>query len=387
MDHEEVHKLHHESEEHLNSAEHLRKETHLHASIVIFAVIGLFFLAAIGAITYFLIRGQKSLEQIERMDAPPTPAVFSANSSLAFKELTIPYLTERNYESETGGLEQVSTSSTHTSYLTSYDSDGLNINALLTIPRGQVPTGGWPAIVFVHGYIPPSIYQTNGESYSDYVDYLARNGFIVFKIDLRGHGTSEGEPGGAYYSGDYIIDTLNAVSAMKGFTIAGEGVVNPEKIGLWGHSMAGNVTFRSFVAAKNIPALVIWSGAVYTYEDWQEFGLNDNSYRPPSDDSQRQRYREELFNAHGEFDSDSEFWEMVVPVNYLEGVSGAVQLDHAINDDVVNIGYSRGLSKILQDAGVTYELNEYSSGGHNITGVAFTTAMQDTVRFFNENLK
>ena len=40
-------------------------------------------------------------------------------------------------------------------YYSYYLSEGLKIYALLTIPEGEMPEGGWPAIVFNHGYIPP----------------------------------------------------------------------------------------------------------------------------------------------------------------------------------------------------------------------------------------
>ena len=40
-------------------------------------------------------------------------------------------------------------------YYASYFSEGLRIYALLTVPFGEPPAGGWPAIVFNHGYIPP----------------------------------------------------------------------------------------------------------------------------------------------------------------------------------------------------------------------------------------
>src|SRR5690606_32073025 len=99
---------------------------------------------------------------------------------------------------------------------------------------------------------PPSQYSTVTQ-YDDYIDFLARSGFVVFKIDLRGHGDSEGEAGGGYYGSDYIVDTLNAYSALEHADF-----VNPHAIGLWGHSMAGNVVLRSMVAKPDIPAAVIW---------------------------------------------------------------------------------------------------------------------------------
>ena len=47
-------------------------------------------------------------------------------------------------------------------------------------------------IVFNHGYIPPAEYRTT-ERYVAYVDGFARNGYIVFRPDYRGHDQSEGE--------------------------------------------------------------------------------------------------------------------------------------------------------------------------------------------------
>ncbi|MEX1052221.1 MAG: alpha/beta fold hydrolase [Patescibacteria group bacterium] len=297
-----------------------------------------------------------------------------------FKEMTIPYVKNRSYESELGDLEQTSQNSNFTSYLTNYDSDGLRVNGLLTIPEGEQPLNGWPAIIFIHGYIAPSTYLTLTR-YVDHVNFLARNGFVVFKIDLRGHGNSEGEPGGAYYSEDYIIDALNARAALQSADF-----VNPDGIGFWGHSMAGNVILRSIAARPDIPAAVIWAGAVYTYEDFQEYRLNDNSYRPPSMSTRRSARRQQLFDTHGEFDSSSSFWSKVPATNFLDGVETAIQLHHASDDNVVNIRYSSNLNDILDNTSISHEFYEYSSGGHNITGSSFNSAMQRTVDFFKKNL-
>ena len=58
-------------------------------------------------------------------------------------------------------------------YLASYQSEGLKIYALLTVPNGAKPASGWPAIVFNHGYIPPEQYRTT-ERYVAYVDGVAK---------------------------------------------------------------------------------------------------------------------------------------------------------------------------------------------------------------------
>lgn len=297
-----------------------------------------------------------------------------------FQELTIPYLRARSYDSQIDKLRIVREQPTYDGYLTSYISDGFKINGYLTIPKGEMPIEGWPAIIFVHGYIPPTTYQTL-EKYEDYVDYLARSGFVVFKIDLRGHGDSEGEPGGAYYSSDYVIDTLSAYSALQSAEF-----INPQRIGIWGHSMAGNVVLRSLAVKPEIPAVVIWSGAGFSYDDLLKYGLNDNSYRPPTDNSNRLRRRNELFSTYGQFSKESNFWSQVAPTSYLQDIKGAIQLIVARDDDVVSPNYSRDLNLILDKTTIQHELNEYPSGGHNISNPSFVPAMDATVRFFNKYL-
>jgi dipeptidyl aminopeptidase/acylaminoacyl peptidase len=306
--------------------------------------------------------------------------------ALAFKELTIPALRSRAYESQLGDLNQVSQNSNFTTHLTSYGSDGLIINALLTKPIGETPTGGWPAIVFVHGYIPPTLYRTQ-EKYVEYVNYLARNGFVVLKIDLRGHGSSEGEPSGSYYSSGYVIDTLNAYSALQKASF-----INPKAIGLWGHSMAGNIVLRSLAAQPDIPAAVIWAGAGFTYQDLRDYGLNDNSYRPPtptrnpSATGQPASERQRLFNTYGQFDPSVSFWKEVTPTNYLSDLKGALQLHHAQDDSVVSSKYSENLNQLLNQTSVPHEFYTYQNGGHNLSGTSFSQAMQRTTDFYKKYL-
>ncbi len=311
------------------------------------------------------------LSKLTNINPTPTP--------MPFAEMTIPYLRNRTYTSALNSRTPVSNNASYTSYMTSYDSDGLNIRGLLTIPKGQQP-GGWPAIVFVHGYIPPTQYSTT-DNYVSYVDYLASRGFVVFKIDLRGHDQSEGEPGGAYYSSDYSIDTLNARAALMA-----SDFVDKDRIGLWGHSMAGNVVMRAFAVQPDIPAVVIWAGAGYTYRDLFTYRISDASYRPPQLVTTRQVKRQQLRDMYGEFSESSAFWKQVAVTDYLKDLKGALQIHHAVDDIVVSIEYSRNLMKLLDATSVDHALYEYPVGGHNITGSNFTIAMARTVEFYASRL-
>lgn len=344
---------------------------------IIIALVSLVAVILIGSFFYFSNSSNKPLIEQAASLLPESANIEPPQ----FVELTIPYLRTRTYTSNLNAMNQVSQNSTYTTYLTSYQSDGFKINGLLTRPSGQMPEGGWPAIVFVHGYIPPNQYQTQGSAYSSYVDYLAKRGFVVFKIDLRGHGDSEGTPAGGYYSADYVIDTLNAYAAL-----ASSDFVNPSRIGLWGHSMAGNVTLRSFTAKQDIPAIVVWGGAGFTYQDLAEYRISDSSYRPQPSPSDTLSYRQRLRDLYGDPAGNNPFWKLVAPTNYLEGLKGAIQLHHAADDKTVNVEYSRNLNQILDKTSIPHEYYEYQSGGHDIEGASFTQAMQRTVDFYNRYL-
>jgi pimeloyl-ACP methyl ester carboxylesterase len=157
--------------------------------------------------------------------------------------------------------ETLANGSNYKRYLVSYQSESNKNYALLTVPNAPMPEGGYPAIIFNHGFIPPKEYRTT-ERYIAYVDGFARNGYIVLRPDYRGHGSSEGVAGGAYSSNGYTIDVLNAVSSLKR-----RSDVNTSKIGMWGHSMGGFITLRVMVASQDIKAGVIWGGVVGSYDD------------------------------------------------------------------------------------------------------------------------
>jgi hypothetical protein len=75
--------------------------------------------------------------------------------------LTIESMRQRQYPGSQIVIEQtLAPGSNYNQYIASYQSEGLKIYALLTVPMGEKPATGWPVIVFNHGYIPPQVYRT-----------------------------------------------------------------------------------------------------------------------------------------------------------------------------------------------------------------------------------
>jgi dipeptidyl aminopeptidase/acylaminoacyl peptidase len=263
-------------------------------------------------------------------------------------------------------------------YIASYQSEGSKIYALLTVPVGQKPKTGWPVIIFNHGYIPPAQYRTT-ERYVAYVDTFARNGYIVFKSDYRGHGSSEGNPAGGYGSPAYTIDVLNALSSIKRYKDA-----DPNRIGMWGHSMGGSVTLRSMVVNKDIKAGVIWAGVVASYPD-----LLARWRRPSGGDSVPRAmtgWRVSLTEQYGSPEENPKFWASISPNSYLADLSGPVQLHHGTADASVPLEFSETLNKQIKEVGKTVEFYTYQGNDHNISA-SFGVAMYRSIQFFDKYVK
>jgi len=265
-------------------------------------------------------------------------------------------------------------------YIASYISEGNKVYALLTIPDGEKPDGGWPVIIFNHGYIPPAQYRTT-ERYVAYVDGFARNGYIVFKPDFRGHGDSEGAPSGGYGSNGYTIDVLNAVSSLKKLEN-----VNSGKIGMWGHSMGGHVTLRVMVVSKDIKVGVIWAGVVGSYADLLNNWRRSNFTPPPSLPSGSRRWRQALVEKYGTPEQNPKFWDSISSTSFLADISGPVQLHHGTGDSSVPVEFSQKLESRMKDVGREVEFYSYSGDDHNLSA-NFSTAMQRSVAFFDKYLK
>jgi len=279
--------------------------------------------------------------------------------------------------------ETLSPESNYNRYIASYKSDGLKIYALLTVPKGNPPAGGWPVIIFNHGYIPPEVYRTT-ERYIAYVDALARNGYIVFKPDFRGNGQSEGQPEGAYYSPAYAVDDLNAITSIKKYKEA-----NPNRIGVWGHSMGGNVALRDIVVnLKDIKATVIWAGVVGSYSDLMNNWQRKVPYQPSERElALRNRNRQKIIQQYGTPETNPEYWRSIDPTYFISDITTPVQLHHGLADEEVPVLFSEELKNKLEKAGKSVELYTYPGADHNISGYSFNIAMEKTINFFNRYLK
>jgi len=129
--------------------------------------------------------------------------------------------------------------------------NGINIRAKLLKPLSAKTSHPAPGIVYIHGY------QNNRETSDAYSIELARRGIVVLEIDAIGRGNS-GIPGrlddpdfDPTYGGKTSLDYLLSLPD-----------VDPDRIGLMGHSLGAEMVYEMALENPAIRALVI-SGFAY----------------------------------------------------------------------------------------------------------------------------
>ncbi len=306
---------------------------------------------------------------------PPRDSLSKATAEIPVHPLSITALRSRSYDGGDFVVEQtLDPGSNYNRYIVSYLSDGLKIYALLTVPWTEKPVTGYPVVIFNHGYIPPDQYRTT-ERYLAYTDAFARSGYMVVKSDYRGHGSSEGDAESAYGNPGYTIDVLNALAAARRYPDA-----DPNRIGMWGHSMGGYITLRAMVADQGIKAGVIWAGVVASYDEvFQSWYRRDGATPRPG-------WRSSIVEQFGTPGENPDFWNTLSANNYLADLTGPVQIHHGTGDTTVPVAYSTLLDAQIRAAGMPVELFLYESDDHNIA-TNRDDALTLSVVFFDQHVK
>ncbi|NNM03487.1 MAG: alpha/beta fold hydrolase [Gemmatimonadetes bacterium] len=122
--------------------------------------------------------------------------------------------------------------------------DGIIQNARLFVPDGITEENPAPGIVAIHGYI------NTHETQAGFAIEFARRGYVVLAVDQTGHGYSDPPSGANGFGGPPALEFLRTL-----------GVVDPENVGLEGHSMGGWAVQAAAAAQPNGYRSIVLQGA------------------------------------------------------------------------------------------------------------------------------
>ena len=134
--------------------------------------------------------------------------------------------------------------------------DGLQLSGWFIPPD---PASPGAALIYVHGL------GNNRDHLLTEAGILYRHGYGGLLFDLRNHGDSQGE------LTTFGIDEVNDVQGAFDF-LAGQPEVDPERIGILGHSMGAAI---SLMAAAEMPAIkvVVSESAYANLQDNIDYGI------------------------------------------------------------------------------------------------------------------
>ena len=140
------------------------------------------------------------------------------------------------------------------------ESAGIILAGTLTLPRSEGP---FPAVLLITGSGPQDRNNTilGHRSFLVLADYLTRLGISVLRVDDRGVGGSSGDFSQST-SEDFAEDVLAGVDFLKS-----RKEIDPNKIGLIGHSEGGIIAPMVAVKSGDVAFIVLMAGSGLTGEE------------------------------------------------------------------------------------------------------------------------
>ena len=296
-----------------------------------------------------------------------TPTPVPTPTLEPYEQYTIDYLRRRPYG---GGrielLEKLLETELFTSYSMRYPSDGLMIYGFVNIPKGPGP---FPVIIPIHGYAPAGS-QTDFDPAADFSDIFAQNQYIVFHPGMRNQVPSD--------SGDNLlrvgmsVDVMNLIALIKdkGNLPAELAGVNPDRMGLWGNSLGGEIALRVLTLSPDIKAAILYSS--------MSGNIEHNS---------RQLYeiiRDDQFRQDSQV--PVELMSQISPMYYYHYIKAAVQLHHGLNDTTAPISWAVETCSFLESAGILVQCIYYPDADHIFRRHDFENVVANGLDFYRLHL-
>jgi dipeptidyl aminopeptidase/acylaminoacyl peptidase len=263
---------------------------------------------------------------------------------------TLRTLIEADPESPTLTLGAETPADGYSIFEASYPSEGLSITGVVYVPEGSGP---FPGVVAVHGGVNAATFTTGRDLVREQED-LALTGHVVFAPDLRGLGGSDPDP-----SRDLDLNvgqTLDVVNAGRALAASGIPSLDPDRIGLFGHSLGGSESFGAMVVAPEVFDVVATMSPASS-RIWQVI----DHFVPRSSPE-----FEALTRLHGTYEENPEYWDDVAAATFADRAAVPLLLVVGTADDPVFMEWAHQTVADWEAAGSDVTLITVEGGDHRL---------------------
>lgn len=256
-----------------------------------------------------------------------------------------------------------------------FTSDGKKVSGLITYPKNSIKA---PVIVLIRGFVDQTIYKT-GIGSSHVGEELAKNGFLTLSPDFLGYGESaspSAEPIEERF--ETYTTVLNLLSSIKflnqSLTLKNLPVsVNPENVGIWGHSNGGHIALSVLeISGASYPA-VLWApvskpfpySILYYTDEYEDLG---------------KKLRKVVADFEKDYDTDK-----YSVTGYFDWISAPMIIQHGSNDEAVPQKWSDELYKTLKNLQKDVSYFTYPGEDHNFSQGHWSNMVQKDIGFYQKN--
>ncbi|MEW6025354.1 MAG: S9 family peptidase [Pseudomonadota bacterium] len=241
--------------------------------------------------------------------------------------------------------------------------DGQTLHYSMIKPANFDASKKYPVFLFTYGG-PHS--QRVTRTWGNYFDqYMAQQGFVVFRLDNRGSSRRERQFTDVIYNNLGKNEVEDQVTGID--WLAQQSFVDPKRVGVFGWSYGGFMTLRLLAAASDKIAMGV---SVAPVTDWSLYDTH---------------YTEQFVGATPKSDPDAYARSGVFA--HLDGLKSPLLLIHGMADDNVLFTNSTRLIDELVKRNVQFDLMTYPGAKHGISGRTSQRHVYGLIEaFFKKNL-
>jgi len=221
-------------------------------------------------------------------------------------------------------------------------------------------SGKLPAIIVIHGWAP---YTTRGgEAHTYFAKEISQKGFITLGITLRGWKDTGGTDDCGLKQPTDIVKAVKWLSKQPG--------VDPQRIGILGQSLGGQVALSAAAKDNSIKAIV----AYFPITDFKLWGETTNHHQSMLDD-----YIYGMCTEEGTPLDRS-------PLFMSEKINASVLFMHGDQDKNTIIDHSKIMYDKMLQKGQAVELFVAKNGGHGSFGPGWENHFDYMIGYFRKQL-